>query len=206
MKDWNQNGNLGTCILKLGTWNSCYIKLVLQKLDPMKSFITKLKSAFGESKQSEKPHDDTFTEAIINDVEGAPFAISETNVLYAGASDLAGYHYFKTIVIGTFKIKTFKGAKLIIKGTDFKLELKSDMEELSSEASNITNRNITRIDFEIDSDDLSKISRTAIVSLELIAKNNRVQFSIIKGDFDEELIDEVTDEAILEEDRRLEEE
>lgn len=173
----------------------------------MKLFIKKLKTAFGESKVTEMPNDGTFTEAIINDVDAAPFAISETNVLYAGMSELAGYHYFKTIIIGTFQIKTFKGAKLIINGNDFKLELKSDMEELGSEASNIANRNITRIDFEIDSEDLSKISKTAIESIELTAKKNRMKFSIIEGNYDEGLADEdLTDVSAPIEDGNQEEE
>lgn len=163
----------------------------------MKSFITKLKSAFGENKTTEETYDDAFTEAIINDVEGAPFAISESNVLYAGLSELAGYHYFKTIIIGTFQTKTLQGAKLIIRGTDFKLELKSDMEELESESSNIANRNITRIDFEIDLADISKISKTAIENIEIIAKKNQVQFSIIEGDYDEELADEISSDEVL---------
>ena len=173
----------------------------------MKSFITKLKSAFSESKVAKKPHDYTFTEAIINDVDGAPFAISETNVLYAGLSELAGYQYFKTITIGTFQIKTFEGAKLIVTGNDFKLELKSDMVELESESSNIPNRNITRIDFEIDHEDISKISKTTIESLELIAKKNRIKFSIIEGGYDEGLTGEnLKDESLTDEDVHYEEE
>ena len=171
----------------------------------MKSFITKLKSVFSENKIADKPNNDAFTEAIIKDVEGVPFAISETNVLYAGLSELAGYHYFKTIIIGTFQTKTFKGAKLIVAGKDFKLELKSDMEELESESSNIPNRNITRIDFEIDHEDISKISKIAIESIEVIAKNNLVTFSIIEGDYDEEVkepeiaVEEETDEILEDE-------
>ncbi|MGC1631295.1 MAG: hypothetical protein WA749_04190 [Gelidibacter sp.] len=165
----------------------------------MKSFITKLKSAFSESKSADKPNNDAFTEAIINDVDGAPFALSETNVLYAGLSELAGYQYFKTIIIGTFKVKTFQGAKLIVKGGDFKLELSSDSMELESESSNIPNRNITRIDFEIDQQDISKISRATIESIEVIAKKNHVKFSVIQGDYDEELTDrELSDEKSAE--------
>ncbi len=178
----------------------------------MKSFITKLKAALIESKVAKKPHDHTFTEAIINDVEGAPFAISETNVLYAGLSELAGYHYLKTIIIGSCQIKTFHGAKLLVNGIDFKLELTSDMVELTSEASNIPNRNITRIDFEIDSDDISKISKHLIESLEIIAKKNHLKFSTIEGNYDEELSDknleekEEVEEIILDQDESHHEE
>lgn len=155
----------------------------------MKTFFSKLKGAFGD-KSIAKPQDPSFIENIINDVDGAPFAISETNVLYAGLSELAGYHYFKTITIGTFQIKTFNGAKLIINGKDFKLELHSDMVELASESTKMANRNITRIDFEIHEEDIPKISRTSVESIELIAKKNHVKFLIVEGNFDEELSNE----------------
>ena len=171
----------------------------------MKLFISKLKSAFSEKKSAAHSNNEAFIEAIINDVEGSPFAISETNVLYAGLSELAGYHYFKTIIIGTLQLKTFQGAKLIIKGTDFKLELNSDSLELESESSTIPNRNITRIDFEIDHDDVSKITKTAIESIEIMAKKNHVQFSIIEVEFDEELADEELADEILADEELAEE-
>ena len=152
----------------------------------MKFSITKLKAAFGNIRAMEKLHVDTFTEDIINDVEGAPFAVSERNVMYAGLSELAGYHYFKTIIIGSFQIKTFKGAQLIVNGVDFNLKLKSDMVELESEFSNVSNRSITRIDFEINHEDVSKISKTVIESLELTAKKNHVKFSIVESNEEEE--------------------
>ncbi|MBJ7880547.1 hypothetical protein [Gelidibacter salicanalis] len=156
----------------------------------MKFSIKKLRAAFSDTKTNEALEADTYTEDIINDVEGAPFALSETNVLYAGLSELAGYHYFKTIIIGTFQLKTFKGATLIVNGTDFKLELKSDMEELESESTNGSNRHLTRIDFEIDKDAISKISRTTVENMELIAKKNHILFSIIEGGYDEGLTTE----------------
>lgn len=152
----------------------------------MKFSITKLKAAFGTNKVVDEQLNSTYTEAILNDVEGVPFAISDTNVMYAGMSELAGYHYFKTIIIGTFKIKTFKGAKLILNGDDFKLELKSDMLELLSESSPVPNRNVTAIDFEIDEKDLPKIVRSKIQSLQLSAKKEKVVFNRMEMANDEE--------------------
>ncbi len=152
----------------------------------MKFAIKKLKAAFGNNKIVDEQLNSTYTEAIINDVEGVPFALSDTNVMYAGMSELAGYHYFKTIIIGTFKIKTFKGAKLILNGDDFKLELKSDMLELLSESSAVPNRNVTAIDFEIDENDLPKIVRAEIQSLQLSAKKEKVVFNMIEMAKDEE--------------------
>lgn len=156
------------------------------KIERMKFSITKLRAAFGDKKDQEKLEDGTYTEAIINEVEGVPFAISDTNVMYAGLSELAGYQYFKTINVGTFQVKTHKGAKLTIHGEGFKLELKSDMEELESEFSNVSNRYITRIDFEIDAEDLPKIAKSKIQSLQLAAKKTKIEFTIINIKPDEE--------------------
>lgn len=146
----------------------------------MKFSITKLRAAFGDIRAMEKLHVDTRTEDIINAIENKPFAISDKNVMYAGLDELAGYHYFKTVVVGSFHIKTIKVAQLTIHGNDFKLVLNSDMVELESDFSNVSNRSITYIDFEIDTEDLPKIEKGNIKSIELSAKNNKVIFSIVE--------------------------
>jgi hypothetical protein len=152
----------------------------------MKFSITRLRAAFGNMSAMEKLHVDTHTESIINDIENEPFAISESNVLYAGLGELAGYHLLQTVIVGTFHLKTFKGAKLNIKGNDFELNLNSDMVELESDFSNVSHRSITKIDFEIDEDDLPKIVKSKIQTLELTAKKERVLFSIVHITKDEE--------------------
>lgn len=152
----------------------------------MKFSISKLKKVFTPTKTLEEQDQQSFTDAIINEVEGEPFALSETNVMYAGMSELAGYHYFKTIVIGSFKIKTFKGALLTITGDDFKLELQSDMLELESDSASAPKRNITTIDFEIEEKDLPKMVRSKIQSVQLSAKKNKVVFTPIEISKDEE--------------------
>ncbi|MEZ4802554.1 MAG: hypothetical protein R2797_07245 [Gelidibacter sp.] len=152
----------------------------------MKFSITRLRAAFGDMRAMEKLHVDTHTESIINDIENEPFAISETNVMYAGLGELAGYHLLQTVIVGTFHIKTFKGAMLKIKGNDFELNLNSDMVELESDFSNVSNRSITKIDFEINEEDIPKIEKSQIQSLELSAKKERVSFSIVQVAKDEE--------------------
>lgn len=145
----------------------------------MKFSLTKLRAALGDIKAMEKLHVDTYTEDIINEIENEPFAISETNVMYAGMSELAGYHYFNTVIVGSFNIKTHKGAQLKIVGDDFELKLNSDMVELESDVSNVSNRSMTKIDFEMEAEDLPKIVKSKIKSLEVSAKKERLIFSII---------------------------
>lgn len=152
----------------------------------MKFSITKLRAAFGDVRAIEKLHVDTHTEGIINDIENEPFAISESNVMYAGLGELAGYHYLKTVVVGSFHIKATKGAQLIIRGDDFELNLNSDMVELESDFSNVSNRSITKIDFEIEEEDLPNIVKSKIQSLELKAQKTQVRFSIAEIAKDEE--------------------
>ena len=115
----------------------------------MKLSFNKLTAAFGKSKTIESVDTENMTEDIINSVEGNPFAVSEQNVMYGAIKELGGYYYLKTIIVGSFKIKTMKGGTLSIASNDFKLELKTDMDEFESDHSNITNRFVTRIDFQV---------------------------------------------------------
>ncbi len=148
--------------------------------------FSKLKSSFGNKQENKTEVDPSYLEKIINEIENEPFAISESNVMYAGLGEIAGYHLFQTVIVGTFHIKTFKGAKLKINGIDFELNLNSDMVELESDVSNVSNRSITKIDFEITEQDLPKITKSNIQSLELSAKKEHVLFKIIEILKDEE--------------------
>lgn len=152
----------------------------------MKFSLTKLKSAFGKSKINEVQQDDTYISDIIKSIEQKPFAISIANVCYVSANELAGYYFLQTIIVGKFKIKTFKGAQLKINGRNFELELESDMMELESEHSKVTNSYVTRIDFVLNEKDLPKINKSSVNSLILSENKQSVEFSIIQTDDEEE--------------------
>ena len=142
----------------------------------MKFKFDKILAAFGNIRTMERTHVDNHTEDIINSIDEDPFAISEQNVLFAKTSELGGYFYVITIIVGPFKIKTMKGAKLAIKGNNFNLILNSDTDEFESDHSNVSNRFITRIDFQIEKEDVSKFEKASIESLKLSAKKQEVLF------------------------------
>lgn len=150
------------------------------------SFITKIKDAFGNPRAMEKLHVDDHTEAIINDIEHEPFAISDSNVLYAGLNELGGYYFLQTVIVGTFHIKTNKGAQLRVIGHDFELLLESDMVELESDHSNVSNRNISKIDFQIEEADAAKIKRSNLKQLILTSKKEVIEFSVYESNDEEE--------------------
>lgn len=146
----------------------------------MKFSFNKVMAAMGSSRALEKTIDDNYTKNIIDEIEQTPFAVSKSNVLYAGLNELTGYYYFQTVTVGSFKTKTFKGAKLKLIGDNFELELKSDMDELKSDFGNAPNRNVTNIDFEIDKDDISKIKKSNIKTIIITSNKKKEEFSVFK--------------------------
>ena len=141
------------------------------------NFITKIKAAFGNPRAMEKLNVDDHTEAIIKDVENTPFAVSENNVLYAGLNELGGYFFFQTVIVGQCHIKTIKGATLTLKGEEIELQLESDMLELESDYSNVSNRSITKIDFQIEEADIKTLQNSRITSIQLKAKKQDIMFT-----------------------------
>ncbi|MGS2726900.1 hypothetical protein ACU8DI_09855 [Psychroserpens sp. BH13MA-6] len=149
------------------------------------NFITKLKAAFGNPAAMQKTHVDNHTEAIINDIEHQPFALSDDNVLYAGLNELGGYFFFQTVIVGTFHTKTKNGATLKLIGNDFELLLNSDMMELESDHSNVSNRSISKIDFQLEEIDVVKIDKSKIEQLILNCKKDTITFERYHGDEEE---------------------
>lgn len=145
----------------------------------MKFSFSNIKTAFRNTKAIEKNPTENNIEDIINSINEDAFAVSEQNVLFANTKELGGYYYLITIVVGAFKIKTMKGATLNITSKDFKLELKSDMEEFESDHSNTSNTYITRIDFIIEKEDVSKINKSLIKNLTLSVKKQVIVFNTL---------------------------
>lgn len=146
----------------------------------MKFFFDKVLATFGNSRAMERTQIDNHTEDVLSSIKDNAFAISNDNVLFLAIKELGGFYYLKTIIVGVFKIKTIKGATLTINGTDFDLELKTDMDEFESEHTNISNRHVTRIDFQIEEEDASKIDESLINTLELKAKKYQILFTTVK--------------------------
>lgn len=145
----------------------------------LKHSILKVQAALGNVRAMEKLHVDTYTEDIIIKVEGTRFASSELNEIYMDVVELAGYYYVKTIVLGSFHIKTWKGATLLIKGRNFELNLVSDMQEIESDFSNVSNRSVTQIDFVIEEQDIDKIEKSRIDNITISSKKKTAHFENI---------------------------
>jgi len=145
----------------------------------MKFKLDHILAPFGNKKTKQEKQVDDFTEKIIADIDMVPFAISDSNVIYANITELGGYFFLKTVIVGTFNIKTKKGGTLQLNGNSVNLELNSDMLEFESDHSNIPNRSITSIDFQLEEADISKIDKTQIDTLILKSKKTTIEFKIL---------------------------
>ena len=140
-------------------------------------FITNLKAAFGNTKTESASSNSDTLESIMAAIEHEPFALSESNVLYAGLNELGGYYSFQTIICGTFKVKTKKGGHLSIKGENFTLELDSESVEFESDPTDVKGRHITKIDFQIEEKDAAKINPKTIDEMILKCKTYDIHFN-----------------------------
>ena len=116
----------------------------------------------------------------MKDIEHDAFAVSDSNVLYAGLNELGGYYFVQTVIVGTFKTKSKKGAQLHIQGKELDLQLNSDSEEFESDHTDVKGRFITKIDFQIEEKEAAKIDREGVDTISMRCKNNVYDFKVIK--------------------------
>ena len=160
---------------------SSLVSYVCKKYFRMKFSFGKLKSALQKNNANNEVENAQYLETLKAAVEDKPFAISERNIMFTGMKELAGYFYFRVVVFGQFKIKTFKGAELTITCKNTEIKLKSDMDELASDYGMIPNSFITSIDFEIDKNQIEKLNTTKIESLRVVSKKQDVTFTALKS-------------------------
>lgn len=146
----------------------------------MKFSLNSIKAAFNKKQVSNESLDAVFLEKIMAPIEDKPFATSNKNIMFAGINELAGYYYFKVIIVGKLKIKTFKGIEITINCKDFEMTLTSNMDELKSDFGEVPGSFITAIDFDIEKKQIEKINKSKIQSLRIISKKQDVLFKTVE--------------------------
>lgn len=121
--------------------------------------IDKVLAALGSVKAMERLHVDTFTEEKMENVGGDKIAESKEGQLYVGISDINGYLFLETVVFSGISIKTFKGATLSFEGGGDDFTLNSDNQEIVSDFSNVSNRFMTQVSFDITKDEIEKLTK-----------------------------------------------
>ena len=144
-------------------------------------FSLNIRTPFNKNKANEASQDAVYLEKIMAPIEEKPFALSEKNIMFAGMNELAGFYYFRVVIVGKFKIKTFNGAQIVIDCGKFKITLTSNMNELKSDFGEVPKSFITPIDFDIEKAQIEKLNESKIESLQVKSKKQDVTFKTIKG-------------------------
>ena len=119
------------------------------------AFFKKVAALVSNTNRELQPIDPKIEEEM-NTIFGKRIAESPEAILYGGIDDLNGYLFLEIVLVSPVNIKTFNGATLSFSGpTDF--ELKSDTQEIESEFSNVSNRFMTRISFDITQPEIKLI-------------------------------------------------
>lgn len=142
----------------------------------LKTIVTKL----GGVDTSEKNHVDTFTENRILNVPGEQIASIENGGIWIDFQELSDYHFMNIIVIGKKKFKTFDGCELVFTSNNSELKLISDSKEIASDFSNVSNRWITQIDFDITNINIDMIIKKEANLVHLNFKKDSETFEILK--------------------------
>ena len=145
----------------------------------MISILKKIVTKLGGVDTSEKNHVDSYTENQIFTVEGEQIASIENGGIWMELQELADYHFMNCIVIGKTKFKTFDGCELIFTVNNESLTLASDSQEIESDFSNVSNRWITRISFDITHQNIEMITNKSANSVNLKFKKNSELFDIV---------------------------
>lgn len=138
--------------------------------------IDKLLASMGNIGAMERLHVDTHTEEKMESVDGDLLAESEAGKIYFGMQELNGYLFMETIFISKTNIKTLKGSMLYFKSDNGDFELSSDTQEIESEFSNVSNRFICQISFDITTEDINRIQDQDYTAVEFSFKKKKLAF------------------------------
>lgn len=142
----------------------------------LKFIVTKL----GGVDTSEENHIDTFTENRIVAVSGFQIASSENGGIWVEFQEISDYKFMNIKVIGKQNLKSLNGCELKFYTNNSEIILVSDTREIESDFSNVSNRYITEINFNITEQDTKFIENKEANKVEIILKKNKESFDMIK--------------------------
>ena len=142
--------------------------------------IDKVLGAFGNIRALERNHVDTYTENLINNISGEKIAESKDGQLYIEFQELAGFEFLESTILSRENIKTFKGAKLSFIGDNNEMILDSDITEIESDYSNVSNRWMTKVSYVVTKDDINFITEKKADFILFEYKKKSIKLYVIK--------------------------
>ena len=142
--------------------------------------IDTILASFGNIRAMQRTHVDTYTENEIKNIEGEKIAASENGQLWVTYQELGGFTFLNTTILSKINIKTLKGGKLIFFRENNTFILPSDITQIESDFSNISNQWMTKISFVITENDLEFIKKREFSKVRFEFKKKTISFNVVK--------------------------
>ncbi len=146
------------------------------------SFFKKIDKVFSSSEifnVMERTKIDTQIEENIKTVGINKYAESKYGDLYLRVNELGGFLILETIMITATNLKSKKGSSLTFKKKGETLKLDSDEHKIESDFSKAVNKSITKIDYNITSDEAEYFKGDKFVDIRFEINDNEILFSTI---------------------------
>lgn len=138
--------------------------------------IDKVLAAFGNIRAMKRTHVDTYTEGKINEIKGDQIAGNNLLGIWITFNELAGYKFLELAMLSRTEIKTFKGVELSFLGGEVEMYIDSDTKEISSDFSNVSNRWLTHMSFEVSDEDIDFITKKEYEIVQIESKKKQIRF------------------------------
>jgi len=142
--------------------------------------IDNILASFGNIRAMQRTHVDTYTENEIDNIVGEKIAESENGQLWISYQELAGFNFLNATILSRINIKTLKGGTLIFSGESNEFILPSDITEIESDFSNVSNRWLTKISYNVTENDLELIQKREFNKIRFEFKKKSITFYSIK--------------------------
>lgn len=148
----------------------------------MINILKKVVVALGGVDTSEKNHVDTFTENIITKIPGDKMALtSNGGGIWTEIAEIEEYEFLDIHVVGFKPYKSFNGAELLFikEGKEIAV-LHSDTKEIVSTLSNVSERYLSTISFEITNKNLDFLFDRECDKVIFKCNKKEEEFEIVK--------------------------
>lgn len=142
--------------------------------------IDKVLTSSGNINIMERTEVDAEIEKNINTVGIKKFGDSDYGDLYVRIEELGGFLILETIIVSATNFKSKKGSKLTFIKENKTLAFESDENKIESDFSNSANRAVTKIDYNISSEEADAFKEEKYDQVRFEINGKEILFSVLK--------------------------
>ncbi|MBL4604794.1 MAG: hypothetical protein JKY02_03780 [Flavobacteriaceae bacterium] len=144
------------------------------------SKVDKVLASSKNLKVMERTSADKNIEEQINNAGIQKFAESDYGDIYVRTDELGGFLILETLIVSVTNFKSKKGSKLTFYNDDESLAFESDEAKIESDFSGVSNRYVTKIDYNIEAEQIAILEEKRHTNARFEINGKEIIFSTIK--------------------------